>query len=185
MRTTLLHVALIVIFGIVLPERKGVDFLDPVMMSAYACMGVIFAAPAAALRFAKGRPQSMNEVFARAGKAAGYGEGLALIMLLAGIATVNISKAGRLWLPELDSLGESLLLGLTGTVAIALFAGWVTLRFSATAAQFGMRALFLALLLAFFFRAQRLPEIGLPGSALCIAVSGVMIYLLHREVNPR
>src|SRR6185295_18338909 len=117
----LLHVALIVVFGVLLPHRKGIDFLDPVMISAYACMGVIFAAPAAATAFAKSRPQSMREAFARAGKAAGYGEGLALIMLIAGVITVNLGR-GRVRLPELDTLAESGLLGAVGTIAAALFA---------------------------------------------------------------
>jgi hypothetical protein len=185
LRTVLLHLALIAIFGVVLPQRKGIEFLDPVMMSAYACMGVIFAAPAAAARFAKGRPQSMREAFARTAKAAAYGEGLALIMLVAGVATVNFNRSGRLWLPELDTLGESAVLGLTATITMALLTGWMTLRFSALTAQYGMRGLLLLLLLAFFFRSQRLPEIALPGSAFCLAVSGLTIYLLHREVNPR
>ncbi len=181
----LLHLALIAIFGVLVPQRKGIEFLDPVMISAYACMGVIFAAPAAAAAFAKGRPQSMKEAFARAAKAAGYGEGLALVMLVAGVATVNLSRAGRLRLPELDTLGESALLGITATIAVVIFAGWMTLRFSAGAARTGVRAVLLLLLLAFFLRSQRLPEVALRGAALSVALSGLMAFLLYREVNPR
>jgi hypothetical protein len=181
----LLHVALIAIFGVLLPQRKGIDFLDPVMISAYACLGVIFAASAAAAAFAKGRPQSMKEALTRTGKAAGYGEGLALVMLVAGVATVNLSRAGRLRLPELDTLGESALLGLTATIAVALFAGWMTLRFSVSAARTGVRAVLLLLLLAFFFRSQRLPEVALRGAALSVVLSGLMVFLLYREVKPR
>ena len=181
----LLHVALIAIFGVLLPRRKGIDFLDPVMISAYACMGVIFAAPAAAAAFAKSRPQSMREAFARAGKAAGYGEGLALIMLITGVMTVNFGRRGRVRLPELDTLAESGLLGAAATIAVALFAGWMTLRFSAQMARMGMRVVFVFLLLAFFFRSSRLPEVGLAGAGLCVMISGLLIFLLHREVNPR
>jgi hypothetical protein len=185
LRTTLLHLALILIFGIILPRSKGIEFLDPVMISAYACMGVIFAAPAAAARFAKGRPQSMQEAFERAWKAAGYAEGMALLMLAAGIVTVNLSRPGHWRWPELDTLGESALLGLTATITIALIAGWVTLRFSQRAAQLGMRALLVILLLLFLTGSQRLPDVALPGAVLCLAISGLMGYLLHREVNPR
>jgi hypothetical protein len=185
LRTALLHLALIVIFGVVLPERKGIGFLDPVMISAYACMGVIFAAPAAAERFSKSRPQSLNEAFGRAGQAAGYGEGMALLLLAAGVVTVNLNKSGQVWLPELDTLGSSAALGLTATITMALFTGWLTLRFSPVAAQYGTRVLFVVLLLAFFYRSQRLPEVALAGSVICLAVSGLMAYLLHREVNPR
>ncbi len=189
LRIVLLHVALIAIFGVLLPQRKGIDFLDPVMISAYACMGVFFAAPAAASTFAKSRPQSMREAFARVGKAAGYGEGLALIMLIAGVITVNLTvnlgRRGRVHLPELDTLAESGLLGATATIAVALFAGWMTLRFSARMARRGMRVVFLLLLLAFFFRSSRLPEVGLAGAGLGVVISGLMIFLLRREVSPR
>jgi hypothetical protein len=185
LRTVLLHLALIAIFGFVLPQRKGIEFLDPVIISAYACLGVIFAAPAAAVGFGKSRPQSMGEVSARASKAVAYGEGLALILLVAGLTTVNLGRKESWQWPELDTLGESALFGLAGTVAIALLAGWVTLRFSERAAQLGMRALFLVLLLAFFSHSRRLPGIAIEGSALCVAIAGLTGYLLYREVNPR
>ncbi len=155
------------------------------MMSAYACMGVIFAAPAAATAFAKSRPQSLDEVFSRAGQAAGYGEGLALTMLAAGVATVNLTRRGPMFLPEIGSLSASLLLGLTATLTMSLFTGWITLRFSRVAAQLATRLLFLVLLLAFFFRAQKLPEIGVAGSLVCLGGSTLLAYLLYREVNPR
>ena len=99
-------------------------------------------------------------------------------------ATVSIAQR-RLLLPELDVLGEALLLGLAGCIALALFAGWMTLRFSAGAARFGMRAIFLALLLLFFFRGQRLPEIPLRGVELSVALSALMLILLRRELHPQ
>jgi hypothetical protein len=180
----LLHLALIAIFGVFLPFRKGLEFLDPVMISAYACLGALFAAPAAARSFARRRPQSMRETAWLAAKAVGYGEGLALIMLCAGVATVSVSR-GRLLLPELDVLTEAALLGLSGSLALALLAGWMTLRFSASAARRGMRALFFAILLLFVFRAQRLPEVLLRGVELSVAFSALMVILLRRQVCPQ
>jgi hypothetical protein len=184
LRVVLLHLVLIAIFGVLLPLRKGISFLDPVMISAYACLGVLFAAPAAAIAFSKDRPQTMREAFWRTAKAVGYGEGLAAIMLVAGVVTVSIS-GGRLLLPELDVLAEALLLGLFGSIALALLAGWMTLRFSAGAARYGMRAIFLGLLLLFLFQAQRLPEVPLRGVELSVALSALMVILLRREVHPR
>ena len=184
MRVVLLHLALIAIFGVLLPFRKGLAFLDPVLISAYACLGVLFAAPAAALAFAKSRPQSMGEAWWRTAKAVGYGEGLALVMLIAGVVTVSVGH-GRMLLPELDVLAEAGFLGLTGSIALALLAGWMTLRFSAGAARFGMRAIFLVLLLLFLFRAQRLPEIPLRGVELSVALSALMVILLRRQVHPK
>jgi hypothetical protein len=59
------------------------------------------------------------------------------------------------------------------------------MRFSARAAQNGMRILLVLVLLAFLFHSQALPEIVWPGSVLCVALAGLTIYLLRREVNPR
>jgi hypothetical protein len=184
LRVVILHLILIAIFGVFLPLRKGLEFLEPVMISAYACLGVLFAAPAAAKAFARCRPQSMREAGVRAAKAAGYGEGLALIMLVAGVATVSLAHQ-RFLLPELDVLGEAVLLGLAASIALALLAGWMTLRFSAGAARMGMRVIFIGLLVLFFFRGQRLPEIPVRGVELSVAVSALMIILLRREVHPR
>jgi hypothetical protein len=184
LRVVLLHLALIAIFGVLLPLRKGISFLDPVMISAYACLGVLFAAPAAAVAFAKGRPQTMREAFWRTAKAVGYGEGLALVILVAGVVTVSVS-VGRLLLPELDVLAEAALLGLAASIALALLAGWMTLRFSAGAARYGMRAIFLGLLLLFLFQAQRLPDVPLRGVELSVALSALMVILLRRQVHPR
>ncbi len=77
------------------------------------------------------------------------------------------------------------LLGLVGSIALALLAGWMTLRFSAGAARYGMRAIFLGLLLLFLFQAQRLPDVPLRGVELSVALSALMVILLRREVHPR
>jgi hypothetical protein len=61
----------------------------------------------------------------------------------------------------------------------------MTLRFSASAARRAMRALFLAILLLFVFRAQRLPEVLLRGVELSVAFSALMVILLRRQVCPQ
>ena len=90
MPTVLLYVALIAVFGVLLPWTKGLDFLDPVMTSAYACLGVLFAGPATAEAFAEKRPDSLKAALRRVAKAVIYGEALALAMLIAGVATVGV-----------------------------------------------------------------------------------------------
>ena len=183
--TVLLYVALIAVFGVLLPWTKGLDFLDPVMTAAYACLGVLFAGPAAAEAFAEKRPDSLNAALRRVAKAVIYGEGLAVVMLIAGVATVSISRGRRLRLPELDVLGEAGLLGLTASTALALIAGWVTLRFSYGAARRALRFVFLAMLVAFYFWSRWLPDVALRGAALSAVIAGVMIFMLHRQVEPR
>ena len=184
LRVVILHLVLIAIFGVFLPYRKGLTFLEPVMISAYACLGVLFAAPAAAKLFSNGRPQSMGEAWKRVAKALGYGEGLALVMLISGIATVSIAH-GRLLPPELDVLGESLVLGVAASAALTLAAGWMTLRFSARAARMGLRVIFVGLLVLLVFQGERLPEIPVRGVELSVALAALMVILLRREVHPK
>src|ERR1017187_4424743 len=52
-RSILTHVALIAVFGVWLPWMKGIEFLDPVVLAAYACLGILFAGPVAAQAFAE------------------------------------------------------------------------------------------------------------------------------------
>lgn len=181
----LLHLVLVAVFGILIPWWKGVGFFDPVITAAYACMGTIFAAPAAAQAFSAERPQSMREALLKAGRAVLYGEALAAIFLMTGIATVSLTHGPRLMLPELDVLAETALLGLAGSMAVAGLSGWVTLRFSVTAARVMMRLIFLTLLIAFFYSARRLPDVAFAATAYCVAIAAVAVLLLRREVCPR
>jgi hypothetical protein len=154
------------------------------MITAYACLGVLFAAPAAAKAFSLSRPQTMREAGIRVAKAVGYGEGLALVMLIAGVVTVSVAN-GRALFPELDVLGLGAALGLAGSMALALFSGWMTLRFSAAAARMSLRVIFIGFLVLFVFRGERLPEIPLRGVELSVALSALMVILLRREVHPK
>ena len=183
--TAFLYVALIAVFGVLLPWTKGLDFLDPVMTAAYACLGVLFAGPASAEAFAEKRPDSLKAALRRVAKAVLYGEGLALTMLIAGVATVSISRGRRLRLPELDVVGEAGLLGLMASTALALIAGWITLRFSHGAARRALRFVFLLMLVAFFFWSRWLADAALPAAALAAVIAGVMVLVLRRQVEPR
>ena len=181
----LIHLALVAIFGVLIPWWKGVDFFDPAITAAYASMGVLFAAPAAAQAFATSRPQSLREAYVRTGEAALYGEGLALVFLVAGTATVSLTHGARLRLPELDVLGETIALGLAASIAFASLAGWATLRFSEATARLAMRIVFLGLFIAFFYYARRLPDVAIRGAVLCVALAGATVFLLRKEVSPR
>ena len=154
------------------------------MITAYACLGVLFAAPAAAKSFSMSRPQTMREAGVRAAKAVGYGEGMALAMLIAGVVTVSVAQ-GRALFPELDVLGLGAALGVAASTALALFSGWMTLRFSAAWARVGMRLVFMGFLIVFVLQGSRLPEIPLRGVELSVALSALMVILLRREVHPK
>ena len=98
---------------------------------------------------------------------------------------MSISRGRRLRLPVLDVLGASALLGLMASTALALIAGWITLRFSYSAARRALRFVFLAMLVAFYFWSRWLPDVALRGAILAAVITGVMILAMRRQVEPR
>src|SRR5579862_4634899 len=116
-RLLLVHLAIIAVFGIWWPRTRGVDFFDPVFLSAYACLGVLFAGPAAAQVFSDPLV-GMGEALARIGVAVLYGETIAVLILGAGITTVLLTSTVPIG-PDWIELGEAAVLGLTGSFAMA------------------------------------------------------------------
>ncbi|MEQ1947601.1 MAG: hypothetical protein ABL995_10455 [Bryobacteraceae bacterium] len=191
----LLHLILIAFFGVYLPWMKGLEFLDPPMISAYACLGALFAGPSAGQAFSGGgprrdgtpstRPQTMNEAGKRIVRALSYGEALIAIFLAAGILTVNFQRPGHWLLPQLDTLAEVVILGLAASVTVVTAVAWLSLRYSEKAARFGMRFLFLVMLLSYYYGSLRIAEYALPGTLLCSMAAVGFFYLLRREVIPQ
>ena len=66
------YLLVIGIFGVFLPWQKGRDFLDSVILGAYACLGIVFAAPAAAAEFEK--DPTIQVALARVAISVLYGE---------------------------------------------------------------------------------------------------------------
>ncbi len=176
---------IIAIFGVFVPVMRGSSFFDPMMMAAYACLGVLFGAPLAVGLFSKDRPQTMGEALLRVLKSVGYGVAMTVVIIGVGLITANLRRSSGLRLPELDTLCGSLVLALFASVACVLLAGWMALRFSQSVARTGLRFVFLMFVLAFFYWPTRLPEIWLEGTGVAVAVSIIMMMLLRREVSPR
>ncbi len=181
----LASLVVLAIFGIGVPWLKGLDFLDPVIIAAYCCLGVLFAGPAAARAISLERPAAAGPALRVIWKRAALGEALAIAMLAIGIATVNVSVSltrgsASLHLPELDSIAEAVVLGIAGTLAFAALAAWITLRFSALTAKRAMRVIFMLLAFALLYWPRRLPEVALEGAGLCAIVAALMIFLVVR-----
>jgi len=177
----LIHVILIAAFGILLPWWKGVDFLDPVMLSAYASLGILFAAPVSVAAFAQGRPGSFAEALARIAIAVIYAELMTVAMLAAGLITVY-SKTHFPLPPDLETLGMAAVFGIALSGALAAIAGWITLRFSAAAARGALRIIFLGLLALFFFRSRWLPDVAGAGALLSLIVAAGAIAAIRRTL---
>src|ERR1051326_9522425 len=133
-RPWLMYAVLLIAFGIFLPWRKGLDFFDPVLLSAYACIGMVFAGPAAAQAF-ENRPRSMAQALGWILAAVGLGEFIAVAMLVAGFITVRVTHTRLLFGPDFQLLGYGLLLGLMGCIALAALAAWLAVRFSSRLAR--------------------------------------------------
>jgi len=175
-----LYLLLIGVFGIFLPWQKGGDFLDSVMLGAYACLGVVFAAPAAASEFTT--PPTTQKALTRVLISVIYGEVVAGTMLLLGLVTVYVSRGGRVVVgPDLNSLAECAALGLTLSLAVSMLAVWLSVKFSPSSARNVVRVVFLGLLAAFYLRSGWLPAVALRGAGIALMAS-VLFFTLLRAV---
>ena len=176
-KTALTYLLLIGVFGILLPWVKGRDFLDSVILGAYASLGVVFAAPAAGSEFEQA--PSAPRVLARVTISVLYGELLAGTMVLFGLTTVYLSRWGRIVVgPDLRSLGECALLGVSLSLASSAAAAWISLRFSPNISRRSIRLLFLGLLAAFYLESGWLPTIAVRGAGIALLLSLVFLIAL-------
>jgi hypothetical protein len=178
MRTTLIHLAVVGLFGVFLPWQKGVGFLDPVILGAYACFGVVFAGPAAAYDAKNADPLARIVVCVL------YGELFVLGILFTAIAILYSTR--RIYVgPDLESLAMCALFGLALSLAVSTIAVWISLAYSPSAARGIVRLVFLALLAAFFFRSRRLPAVAPWGAGIALAVATIVYLRLRAAISER
>jgi hypothetical protein len=180
-RMLLVHLAILAVFGVVFPWMRPAVFLDPVVPAAYACLGLLFAGPAAAQAFALERPQSTTEALARAIRAAAYGELISALVLLAAFATVYMAHRYA-FAPDLGTLPGAVWLGLAASLAAACVAGWITLYASAPAARRLLRVAFLFLLALFLLHPESLPDMAPQAALLCLLIAAAALYAISRAV---
>ena len=184
LRATLLNLLLIVIFGIFLPWEKGRDFLDSVILGAYACLGVVFASPAAAPEFETF--PTPKRAMARVLVAVIYGELVSAVMLFLGITTVYLSRWGRIVVgPNLGSLLECALFGLALSLAVSMATVLVSVQYSPGPAKGMVRLVFLALLALFYLRSGWLPAVALRGTAIALGASLLFLLALWTMLTAR
>ena len=182
-RSMPVYLLLIGIFGVFLPWQKGGDFLDSVILGAYACLGVVFSAPAAAAEFAK--VPSTQKALARVVVSVFYGELLAGAMLLLGLITVYVTHWGRLVVgPDLGALAQCAAFGLTFSWAVSSAAVRLSVRFSAGTAKTVVRLMFVGLLAAFYLRSSWLPAVALRGAGIALLAS-ILLFLALRAGSRR
>jgi hypothetical protein len=185
LRTILVHVAVVAVFGVFLPGWLGFQFLDPVTIAAYSCLGVLFAAPAAAQAFADDRPQIFSDAVKRIVSAALYGEAMAIVILIAGFMTMFFTRSRALIVVDFPSLGQAISLGLAGSLAMAAIAGLLGLALSKGASRMALRIIFLGLLLLFLFRSRWLPDVEVVGTLVCLGIAAAALATLRVMIPPR
>lgn len=176
------YILLACLFGVFLPWWKGLDFLDPVLLSAYACLGFVFAGPAAAQAFEQ-RPDSLMDALQRITAAVLLGEAIALGLLFCGIATVYATHRVTFFPADLSELAMAVALGVAGSLALAALAAWTATAFSKAAARTVLRVVLLLLLLAFYLRGRWLPGIAVGGIAGALAASAMFVGLLGMRLR--
>jgi hypothetical protein len=153
-KQSVLVLAVVITFGILLPWYKGLDFLDPVMIVAYSCMGVLFVAPASAEAFAAASREvsSASETLKGIATVLAYGWGITVLILAAGIGTVNVSHwHGSILAPPPTLLASSLLLGLTACWFVAGACALLARKLSVRSVKGLIRLVFLVLLAGLAF----------------------------------
>jgi len=198
-RQALVLVAVVVIFGVLLPWYKGMTMLQPLVVVAYALMALLFVAPAASeFWLATEAPASSGSVIGRLLAIVGYGWGIAIAMLIVSLVTLNVAyRSPRLLIPPEPFFGSALVLSLTASAAVAVICALLARRFSASMAKATVRTVFLLVLLVLAFGARVMPEswqieladhttrraittLDWEGSIACAAISLVGLILLLR-----
>jgi len=190
-RQAIVLLLIVLAFGILVPWYKGFAFLDPRMIVAYACLALLFVAPASAEAFATRRDSALSEIF----KVVAYGWGITLLIMLSAFVTINLTKwQGEILTPPLQVCAAALLFSLTASIAVAAFSAVLARHFSAGAVKMVLRLGFLLVLLAFAF-SSRMPDewqiflsdhttrraitrLAWEGAAVFAVIAGVLLILV-------
>jgi hypothetical protein len=159
-KQALLILGIVIVFGIALPWYKGLDFLDPVFIAVYALLALFFVGPASAEAFAGEEPvTNAPEILRRSGTVLGYGWGIALLLLFAGMTSVNFKEwHGQPLLPPASFLIAVLLLSLTLSAVVVALSALLARRMTARAIKGMLRLIFLVVLIGVGFGNRLLPD---------------------------
>jgi hypothetical protein len=159
-RQAVVVLIVVVAFGILVPLYKGFGFLDPRIITAYACLALLFVAPASAeLAAADGKSSPPAAILGKIGLIVAWGWGITVVILATAIVTLNlVSRGAGLLAPPLGFLAAVLTFSLIASIAIAILGAVLARRFSATGVKNILRTGFLAILLALIFGSRVFPE---------------------------
>jgi hypothetical protein len=160
-RQALVILAVVIAFGILVPIYKGFGFLDARIIAAYACLALLFVAPASAeLARAQGNDAARSPILARIAIIVAWGWGITVLILATAIVTLNLMsrRGGGFVAPPLQFIAALLTFSLVASIAIAMLGAVLARRFSAAQVKNMLRAAFLIILLGLAFGSRVLPE---------------------------
>jgi hypothetical protein len=159
-RQALVILAIVIAFGILVPIYKGFGFLDPRILFAYACLALLFVAPASAeLAATHGKDTPAAGILGKIAIIVAWGWGVTILILATAIVTLNmLSRRGGFVLPATEFLASILVFSLSASVAVAILGAILARRFSAVAVKGILRTAFLVILLSVAFGSRFLPE---------------------------
>ena len=159
-RQALVILLTVAAFGILVPWYKGFTFLDPRIILAYACLALLFVAPASAEAAPSREPDgSTRSVLARMAIVALYGWCVAVLILIAAFVTLNLAnRSSGFVAPPYGLCAAALLFSLSASFAIAFASALLARRFSAAGIKNILRIAFLVALLVLIFSSRFLPE---------------------------
>jgi hypothetical protein len=159
-RQALVILIVVAAFGILVPLYKGFGFLDPRIIAAYACMALLFVAPASAeMAASHGTGAPRTAILGKIALIVAWGWGMTVVILVTAIVTLNLmARNGGLLAPPWGFLAAILTFSLSASIAIAVLGAVLARRFSAAAVKNILRSGFLVILLALIFGSRVLPE---------------------------
>ncbi|HTS48685.1 MAG TPA: hypothetical protein VMH05_12120 [Bryobacteraceae bacterium] len=160
-RQALILVTVVLIFGVLVPLYKGVTILlQPTIILAYALMALLFVAPAASEFWAAiPTPVLPGAVLSRILAIVGYGWGIAVVMLITALVTLNLAnRSERILVPPRPYLAATLVFSLAASAATAVLCALLAGRFSAATTKAILRGFFLLLLIVLAFGSRVLPD---------------------------
>jgi hypothetical protein len=153
-RQALVVLMVVIVFGILAPIYKGFALLDSRIVAAYACLALLFVAPASAEL-----GQAPGKILGKIAVIVAWGWGITVLILGTALVTLNlIDRRGGFAAPPLEFLAAVLTFSLSASIAIASLGAILSRRLSATVVKNILRAAFLILLLTLAFGSRVLPE---------------------------
>ncbi len=199
-RQAVVLILIVVAFGVLVPWYKGFAILDPRMIVAYACLAVLFVAPASAESAAAcQQDEAPASVLRRIAVVVAYGWGVTLLILLTAFVTLNLTNwRGAAITPPVLLCSAALTFSLAASSMVAALGAVLARRFTASSVKTILRLAFLVVLLAFAFSARFLPDewqivlsehttrraitrLAWEGSAICAIVAALLLIPLLRK----